>query len=98
VGYNRAGLVRWFTFGRVADASPGYRFAFEISFGPIPISLWTYELRPAGTGCEVTESWTDRRPRPLRLLLRPVFGNRPERNLDGIRTTLGRLKSAAEAG
>ena len=95
---NRVGAVRWFTFGRVVDAVPGERFSLTIHFGPIPISLWTYDFAPSsGGGCEVTESWTDHRPAAFRALFRPFFGDRTRRNLAGIHTTLLRLKSAAEA-
>ena len=97
VGHNRAGMVRWFTFGRVVAAKPGRRFAFTIHFGPIPISLWSYDFSPTETGCEVTESWTDRRPAALRALFRPIFGNRTPRNAHGIHITLTRLKATAEA-
>ena len=97
VGHNRVRAVRWFTFGRVVDAVPGQRFSFSIHFGPIPISLWSYDFQAVGSGCEVTESWTDHRPVPFRLLFRPFFGDRTPRNVDGIHTTLQRLKSAAEA-
>ncbi|MGW7680069.1 SRPBCC family protein [Kribbella sp. NPDC054772] len=97
VGHNRVGVVRWFTFGKVVAADPGRRFAFEITFGPVPISLWDYSFTPTPDGCTVTESWTDHRPAALKLLFRPIFGNRTPRNADGIRTTLARLKSAAEA-
>jgi Polyketide cyclase / dehydrase and lipid transport len=97
VGHNRIGAIRWFTFGRVVTAEPGHRFAFTIRFGPIPISLWSYDFTPTPTGCEVTESWTDHRPSALRTLFRPIFGNRTPRNAHGIHTTLTRLKSTAES-
>ncbi|MFG1812189.1 SRPBCC family protein [Kribbella sp. NPDC049174] len=101
VGHNRVGAVRWFTFGRVVDAVPGQRFSFSIHFGPIPVSDWSYDFTGAfagaEAGCEVTESWTDRRPAVFRLLFRPFFGDRTARNVEGIHTTLQRLKSAAEA-
>ncbi|MEJ1110703.1 MULTISPECIES: SRPBCC family protein [unclassified Kribbella] len=97
VGHNRVGAIRWFTQGRVVDAVPGERFSFQIHFGPIPISLWTYDFKPSGLTCEITESWTDHRPTPFRLLFRPFFGNRTPRNAHGIHTTLQRLKSTAEA-
>ena len=97
VGHNRVGVVRWFTFGKVVTAEPGRRFTFDITFGPVPISRWDYQFTPTATGCEVTESWTDHRPAVLRVLFRPVFGNRGPRNVHGIHTTLTRLKSAAEA-
>ncbi|HEY3557895.1 MAG TPA: SRPBCC family protein [Kribbella sp.] len=96
VGHNRAGFVRWFTFGKVVAAEPGRRFAFEITFGPIPISLWDYEFTATAGGCEVTESWTDHRPRLLKRLFRPLFGDRIPRNVHGIHTTLTRLKATAE--
>ncbi len=96
VGHNRAGAVRWFTFGRVVDAVPGERFSFVITFGPIPVSLWAYDFREVGAAREVTESWTDHRPAPLRLLFRPIFGDRVRANDRGIRITLERLKTAAE--
>ena len=64
---------------------------------PIPISRWDYRFTPTGTGCEVSESWTDHRPAALKLLFRPLFGDRAPRNVHGIRTTLARLQSAAEA-
>jgi hypothetical protein len=96
VGHNRVGVVRWFTFGLVLEADPGRRFVFDITFGPIPISLWSYDFTPTTTGCEVTESWTDRRPTVLRYLFRPIFGNRIPRNIEGIHTTLRELKTAAE--
>ncbi|WP_328998217.1 SRPBCC family protein [Kribbella sp. NBC_00709] len=97
IGHNRVGVVRWFTFGRVVAAEPGRRFSFSIHFGPIPISLWEYDFSPTATGCEVTESWTDHRPAPLKLLFRPVFGDRTPRNVHGIHTTLNGLKSTAES-
>jgi hypothetical protein len=97
VGHNRAGAVRWFTFGRVVDAVPGERFSFVVTFGPIPISEWTYDFTSVDSGCEVTESWTDHRPAPLRLLFRPIFGDRVRTNDRGIRITLERLKTAAES-
>ncbi|WP_427895658.1 SRPBCC family protein [Kribbella sp. GL6] len=97
VGHNRAGLVRWFTFGKVVTADPARRFTFDITFGPIPISRWDYVFTGTADGCTVTESWTDHRPIVLKTLFRPVFGNRTPRNAIGIHTTLTRLRSAAEA-
>jgi Polyketide cyclase / dehydrase and lipid transport len=96
VGHNRAGAVRWFTFGRVVDAVPGERFSFVVTFGPIPISQWSYDFRTLESGCEVTESWTDHRPAAFRAMFRPFFGDRVRANDRGIRITLERLKTAAE--
>ena len=96
VGHNRVGAVRWFTQGRVVEAEPGRRFAFWIHFGPVPISLWAYEFAATADGCEVTESWTDRRPVVMRTVFQRVFGDRTRLNRRGIRVTLERLKAAAE--
>jgi hypothetical protein len=97
IGHNRVGVVRWITFGRVVAAEPGLRFAFTIHFGPIPISLWEYDFAATPGGCQVTESWTDHRPAGLRHVFRPILGDRVPRNLEGIHTTLTRLKSTAES-
>lgn len=97
IGHNRAGAIRWLTQGEVIEASPGERFTFRIHFGPIPIALWTYTLTPTGGSCEVAESWTDQRPMTVRPVFRWIFGDRNKRNQHGIRTTLARLKAAAEA-
>ncbi len=96
VGHNRVGAVRWFTFGRVVDAVPGERFSFVVTFGPIPISQWSYDFKTVELGCEVTESWTDHRPAAFRAMFRPFFGDRVRANDRGIRITLERLKTAAE--
>ncbi|MFI6831319.1 SRPBCC family protein [Kribbella sp. NPDC050241] len=96
VGHNRVGALRWGTQGRVVEAEPGRRFAFWIHFGPVPISLWAYEFAATADGCEVTESWTDRRPVVMRTVFQRVFGDRTRLNRRGIRVTLERLKAAAE--
>jgi hypothetical protein len=97
IGHNQVGAIRWFTFGRVVVAEPARRFAFSIHFGPVPVALWSYEFTPTEDGGEVTETWTDHRPRALRHLFRPLYGDRTLRNVDGIHTTLVRLKGTAEA-
>lgn len=97
IGHNRVGAFRWFTQGEVTEATPGERFSFRVHFGPVPIALWSYTFAPVGVGaCEVTESWTDRRPPALRSTLGLVFGDRHQRNRHGIHATLTRLKSSAE--
>ncbi|GAB3829219.1 SRPBCC family protein [Kribbella italica] len=98
IGHNRVGAARWFTQGVVTEALVDRRFTFHIHFGPVPISDWSYELAPAADGtCVVTESWTDRRPRPLRRAFALAFGQRAPRNEHGIHTTLVNLKATAES-
>jgi hypothetical protein len=81
--------------GVVVDASPGSRFSFRIHFGPMPISLWSYDLAASPAGCVVTESWTDLRPKAYSYPARLIFGSRTARNRAGIRHTLQALKSSA---
>ena len=63
-GRNRNGVRRWSTTAKVLQCEPGTRFAFAVSsvLG-IPVSEWAYDVRATGeASCEVTETWTDRRP------------------------------------
>jgi hypothetical protein len=64
-GRNRNGWRSWSTTVRVTRCERGRAFGFAVSsFLGIPVSEWAYLLSPLGPdACEVTESWTDRRPR-----------------------------------
>lgn len=99
VGHNRAGTVRWITFGKVTAAERGRYLAFDIFVGPIQVSRWEYVFAPDenGQGCTVAEQWTDRRSAVQRNLGNRVVGERLEKNRDGIRQTLRALKRVAEA-
>lgn len=99
IGYNRAGTVRWMTFGKVTAAERGRYLAFDIFVGPVQVSRWEYVFAPDddGQGCTVAESWTDRRSGVQKALGNRVVGERTERNRDGIRQTLRALKRVAEA-
>jgi uncharacterized protein YndB with AHSA1/START domain len=98
-GSNRNGRRRWVTTCRITEAEPGRRFAYEVSTPfHVPISRWEYELRPAGDGCEVTESSWLRVPRWFVPLAIAITGE-PDRagtNRANIATTLGRLKVRLE--
>ena len=98
-GNNRKGLRRWSTTVRVTEADPGRRFAFEVTYGPLPISTWEYDLSAAADGCDVVESWTDRRPGWMRVASGPVMGvrDRAAHNRAGMEETLAKLKATAEA-
>ena len=97
-GSNRRGWRRWSTTCTVTDADPGRKFSFDVAFGVIPISRWTYEFEAQGDVTVVTESWTDRRPGPFALLAAPVTGVSDIRahHQQNIRTTLDNLAAAAE--
>jgi hypothetical protein len=96
-GTNRRGPMLWQTTCTVTDAEPGRRFAFDVAFGPTPISSWAYDIEPVEDGCVVTESWSDRRVRAMRLASVPVMGirDRAAHNRRGMQTTLAALKAAA---
>ncbi len=100
-GTNRKGVFRWFTRCTVLAAVPGRLFEFDVDLGPSSISRWRYEFTATPEGCEVTETWEDRRTGPLSgpvkwagSLLIP--GPRAPHNLHNIEMTLQRLKAAAE--
>lgn len=97
-GSNQHGPLRWVTTCTVTAAEPGRRFAFDVGFGGVAISTWSYDLRATPDGCVVTESWSDRRPRWMRLSSVPVTGivDRAGHNRRGMRATLAALKAAAE--
>jgi hypothetical protein len=97
-GNNRKGLRRWKTTVTVTTADRGRQFTFDVAFAGIPISTWDYTLSGKDGGCEVLESWTDRRPAWMKLGSGPVMGvrDRAAHNRAGMVATLTALKAAAE--
>ena len=97
-GNNRRGWRCWWTTCTVTDAEPGRRFAFDVDFGPLPVAHWAYDFAADGDGCRATESWRDRRPGWFVRIYPVVMGvrDRAEINRANMRTTLGRLREAAE--
>jgi uncharacterized protein YndB with AHSA1/START domain len=96
-GTNRRGPLIWTTTCTVTAADPGRRFAFAVSWAGVPISDWAYTFTPAGTGCEVVEAWSDRRPALMRVASMPVMGvvDRGAHNRRGMEATLKALGRAA---
>jgi uncharacterized protein YndB with AHSA1/START domain len=97
-GRNAKGLRRWSTTCTITDATPGKRFAFDVSYGPLAISTWEYDLTGSGSSTQVTETWTDRRPAWMKLASGPVMGvvDRAAHNRRGMEQTLAALKETAE--
>jgi len=98
-GSNRHGpVLRWSTTCTVTDADPGRRFAFDVDYAGVPISTWSYDFVPTADGCTVTESWTDLRPRVMRVASVPIMGvaDRAKHNRRGMETTLAALRATAE--
>jgi hypothetical protein len=98
-GANRSGWRRWSTTCTVIDVQPGARFAFDVDYGPLPVSRWTYEFVLEGAGSRVIETWEDRRPGWMAKASTVVMGvpDREGHNRDGMRATLAALRRAAEA-
>jgi uncharacterized protein YndB with AHSA1/START domain len=98
-GTNKRGPLLWQTTCTVTTAEPGKRFAFDVKFGPAPISSWAYDLQLASDGTtRVTESWSDRRSSALKVTSVPVMGirDRAAHNQRSMQATLAALKRAAE--
>jgi hypothetical protein len=98
-GTNRNHGRRWSTTVTVVDATPGAAFAFDVTYGPLPVARWSYEITAGDAGCDVTERWDDRRRGVMNVLGRIGSGVRDRRTFTetSIRTTLENLKAAAEA-
>lgn len=97
-GKNRYRWTRWTGRCEVTVAEPGREFTF-VRRGPDGGTTWSYVLEPEQGGTKLTESFAQAKvpAAPLRLLGRVLFGADRERRLHaGVRTTLERLKAAAE--
>ena len=102
-GTNKRGPWIWATRCRVTSADRGRAFAFDVDFGLLPISSWSYQILATEGGCSVTETWVDRREgRRGKLVSRAgsllIPGPRDEHNRRNIRQTLEALKVVAESG
>ena len=98
-GNNKHGFRRWSTTVTVTDADPGKKFAFDVNFGPIDISHWSYDFETVDGATLVTESWTEGRPSWMKTVSKPVMGvmDRAGHNRRNMEATLAALKAAAEA-
>jgi len=101
VGHNAVGpgrRIRYSRHGRVLAADPGREFAFITDEGGRESTAWRYRFEPLAPGrTRVTESYEVRWiPTWARILDVPT--NRHKQLLEGMGTTLERLKAAAEAG
>jgi hypothetical protein len=99
-GTSRNGWHRWSTTSTITVAEPGRAFAVHVTYLRMPVATWRYDLEPNGSGGTVlAESVVDHRGRLLRSVSPYITGsrNRDERNDATMRTTLERLKAAAES-
>jgi hypothetical protein len=99
-GYNRRGRARWSNTVEVITAEPGVEFAFRRAVLHCGVCDWRYRMQPSGTGTTLTESYEVTKPDWAitnwfnGLLL--GIDDRDADLLDGMRTTLARIKAAAE--
>lgn len=72
-------------------------FEFVVSLRGKPVNRWRYELEPAGTGTNVTESFRLENTLANRVYWTLLGGWRGRTNLEGMRTTLNAIKQIVEA-
>ena len=90
-GTNKEGVIRWSTTPEVLAVEPGREFAFRTKE-----TVWRYRFEPEGAGTRITESFAvEHYPWFLRLAF-PARRRQPQM-VAGMRTTLERIKAAAEA-
>lgn len=100
-GINQNGKKKWSTTCKVSQCEPAKSFAFLVDVGLIKVAGWSYHIEAGdslGTGCTITETWTDRRGWLAGRLGKPLSGvaDRSEHNRTGMATTLDNLAAAAE--
>jgi len=95
-GTNESDGHTWSTVATVTAFEPTSRFAFHVTWQDIDISDWEFVLVETESGCELRESWSDRRPQSMHDEDAAEGFNRAEFTVGSIRTTLERLRASAE--
>jgi hypothetical protein len=99
VGHNISGpfhLMKWSRQGTVLAADRGREFTFATEEGGREGTVWSYRFEAADGGTRVTESYrVDWIPLWARIVDVPT--NRAKQLREGMRHTLGQLKTAAES-
>lgn len=100
VGYNRQSGLRWSRECEVTACEPGKEFAFRTLYKGAEATRWSYSLEPSGSGTKLTESYeVVSLPGWVRFArMIPGMAARTRRDaIGGMRSTLERIKAAAEA-
>jgi uncharacterized protein YndB with AHSA1/START domain len=100
-GRNQKGMMRWSTTCEVTAADRGREFSFVRISRIDDGTEWSFTMRSEGDGTVLTETAKQRRlpGGPVRLAGRVVFGaDRDEQIRQSMRTTIERIKAAAEKG
>ena len=99
VNVNRRNYLFWPTTSRITEVVPERKLAFRVNENN---TVWSYELEPTATGTRLTESrHAENGVKPAaNFTVQTLFGGVPnfERELiDGMNTSLARIKAAAES-
>jgi uncharacterized protein YndB with AHSA1/START domain len=93
---NGRGPVYWTTC-TVTACDPGREFAFTVGGpGGRTVNSWRYHFEPSGDGTDVTESFELPDKAMFRLYWAVAGRARGRTNVNGMRTTLERIRAAAE--
>jgi polyketide cyclase/dehydrase/lipid transport protein len=76
---------------------PGREFAFTAGIAGWRVITWRYRFEPAGDGTDVTESFELQNGLPMRLYWTLAGWSRRKTNVANMRTTLERIRTAAES-
>jgi uncharacterized protein YndB with AHSA1/START domain len=93
---NGKGPIYWNTC-QVTACEPGREFAFGVGPDGKAMNTWRYVLEPTADGTDVTESFELTPIWPLRLYWALLGWTRGRTNINGMRTTLERIKAVVEA-
>jgi uncharacterized protein YndB with AHSA1/START domain len=96
-GSNRSGRLKWSVTCEIKTADRGRELSWSTVKGDKEVIRWSYRMEPTATGTNLTESfraisW----PIDVRIFEDIVMRNRNEEREAAMRTTLGRIKAAAE--
>lgn len=99
INFNRRNFLYWPTTSTVTELVPEKKLAFRVNTNN---TIWTYELEPTENGTRVVESrHAENGVKPAaNFTVQALFGGVPnfERELiDGMNTSLARIKAAAES-
>jgi len=96
-GHNRIGPMRWTAKGRVITAERGREFSFATIYKDRrEETRWSYVFEPTNAGTTVTESY-EFEWAPWYIRLADLVLPRDRQLQQGMRTTLQRIKTVAEA-
>lgn len=97
-GWNRYGLLRWSMTCEVKAVDPHREISWATVKGDRDLVIWSYRMRAAAGGCDLTESFDVRwLPRTAVLAEDFLMRDRDRRRENAMRATLGRIKAAAES-